>query len=368
MDSTKEYIAEEQRVLSFCYGYGGLERGVKSVIPIKPVTYLEIEAFQNFNLVAAMEKGLVDPAPIWTDIKTFDPEPFRNRVHGFIGGYPCQGESHAGKRKLWNDPRFLWPYIEKCIDTIRPIWCYFENVSGHLTGSFPYVLDSLRNMGYSVEAGLFTASEVGAPHERKRLFILAMENPKSSFWRKTTKLRNTSEWKQSPNKLSNASGKELANTNSFGDRTQFGEFSGKNEEIQQQYQDTESIQPGKELANSCSTRCDGNGLSGRSEKEFTQPTESGNELSNPTSKRDGKSSKEYQTGKLIQNGNKWPARQGQSQYEWEAPRTTQPGMGITVNGYNFRTELLRQYGNGVVSEQAAYAFETLLDKHLRNER
>ncbi|WP_271730133.1 DNA cytosine methyltransferase [Aquimarina algiphila] len=318
-----------------------------------------------------MEKGLVDPAPIWTDIKTFDPEPFRDRVHGFIGGYPCQGESHAGKRKLWNDPRFLWPYIEKCIDTIRPLWCYFENVSGHLTGSFPYVLDSLRNMGYSVEAGLFTASEVGAPHERKRLFILAMENPKSSFWRETTKLRNTPEWKQSPNKLSNASGRELDDSSDC-----VFEWRWKGNEIKNWKQrpkenrelESGSEGSGKELGNSCCSngRIIRGSQSGK--KKFDESCDNGNELSNSTSKRDGKSSKEYQTGKLIENGNKWPARQGQSQYEWEAPRTTQPGMGITVNGYNFRTELLRQYGNGVVSEQAAYAFETLLDKHLRNER
>ena len=36
------------------------------------------------------------------------------------------------------------------------------------------------------------------------------------------------------------------------------------------------------------------------------------------------------------------------QHEWEEPRTIEPGVGCTVNGYNFRNDLLRMYGNGVV--------------------
>lgn len=306
MDSTKEHI-EEQRILSFCYGYGGLERGISQCIPTRTVAYVEIEAFQDFNLVAAMESGLVDPAPIWTDLKTFDAKPFRNRIHGIVGGYPCQGESHAGQRKLWNDPRFLWPYIEKAIIASNPVWCFFENVSGHLTGSFPYVLESLRSMGYAVEAGLFTADEVGAPHERKRIFIFAMENSELAKWRDTGICWKEKERSQPTNKPTDASGKdELVNADNPRDRTSQHGTNGK-----------------------------------RTEK-----------------------SKEHETGFLVQNGDKWPAGKGEFQYEWEEPRTIKPGVGCTVNGYNFRTELLRQFGNGVVHQQSAIAFRTLVSKLL----
>ncbi|WP_416135547.1 DNA cytosine methyltransferase [Aquimarina sp. 2201CG5-10] len=336
MDCTKKPINEEQRILSFCYGYGGLERGVNSVIPIKSVAYVEIEAFQDFNLVASMEAGLVDPAPIYTDIKTFDAKPFRNRIHGIIGGYPCQGESYAGKRQLWNDSRFIYPYIEKCINASRPLWCFFENVSGHLSGSFPYVLDSLRSMGYNVEAGLFTASEVGAPHERKRLFILALDDSTNGGF----------EWRR----------KKTKNENRKQGSRENWELEGRPKRSSQ------------ELGNS--SCCDGRVISGSSSREqkFDEPCNNSNELSNSSSKRNRKSSKEYQTGEFITNGDQWPARQGQSQFQWEEPRTTKPGLGCTINGYNFRTELLRQYGNGVVSQQAAYAFECLLEKHKNNYR
>ena len=80
-------------ILSFCPGLLGIERGLANVIgALRVVAYVEIEAFIIANLVAGMESGLVDPAPIWTDAKTFDAKPFRGRIHGIIGGYPCPGE------------------------------------------------------------------------------------------------------------------------------------------------------------------------------------------------------------------------------------------------------------------------------------
>ncbi len=290
VDSTEKYT-DEQRIISICYGYGGLERGVSKIIPIRSVAYVEIEAFQCFNLVSAMEAGMVDPAPVWTDVKTFDGNPFRGKVHGIIGGYPCQGESFAGKRQLWNDERFLFPHIERIIGAVRPVWCFFENVEGHLSGTFPYVLDSLQKMGYNVEAGIFSAEEAGAPHKRKRLFILACMGDSKIF-----------------------NGKRL-------------DYKSKNGKIK----------------------------TGRTGKKLSD------------SKRIGyiESEQKPESGQSCKNGYKWPAGRGKKQFEWEEPRTVEPGMGCTVNGYNFRTELLRQYGNGVVSQTAAIAFKTLLDKIIK---
>lgn len=310
MDYSKKLI-DTQQVISLCYGYGGIEKGVSKIIPIKPVAYVEIEAFQIFNLVAAMEAGVVDPAPVWTDIKTFDAKPFHNRVHGIIGGYPCQGESLAGTRLLWNDPRFIYPYIERIISTVRPFWCFFENVSGHLSGSFPYVLDSLHKMGYKVEAGLFTAEEVGAPHQRKRLFILAVDDSTDSrLWK--TKISKVKNWKSGY---------------------------GKNWELEVRFKRSSN----EYISNSNSSRLEGL-WDKQNRKRSTRLC--------------------YRERKNQTSIDEWVARPQEKQYEWEAPRTIEPGMGCTINGYNFRTELLRQYGNGVVSQTAALAFETLLLKSI----
>jgi DNA (cytosine-5)-methyltransferase 1 len=165
---------EELTVLSLCSGYGGLELGLSLALenPLRVVA-VEIEAYGLANLVAKAEEGKLAIEALWPDLKTFPAERFRGCFDFVLAGYPCQPFSHAGKRKGTEDPRHLWPHIERIIEAVRPVWGFFENVPGHLTLGFPEVYCSLRDMGYSVEAGLFTAAEVGAPHKRQRLFILA---------------------------------------------------------------------------------------------------------------------------------------------------------------------------------------------------
>lgn len=170
-----DFTQQSPVILSFCPGIRGIERGLERIFrAVRTCAYVEIEAFIVENLLAAMEEGLVDAAPIWTNLKTFNPKPFRGKVDGIIGGYPCQPFSLAGKREGENDPRHLWPFIREHVRTIQPGWCFFENVSGHLTLGFDVVKAELEEMGYFVEAGIYTAEEVGAPRRRERLFILAI--------------------------------------------------------------------------------------------------------------------------------------------------------------------------------------------------
>ena len=72
MDNSKE----SPTLLSLCTGYGGLERGITSIIgECAILAYVEVEAFAIANLVDKMEAGKMVAAPIWTDLKTFpDPE------------------------------------------------------------------------------------------------------------------------------------------------------------------------------------------------------------------------------------------------------------------------------------------------------
>lgn len=120
-----------------------------------------------------MEAGLMDCAPIWTDLKTFPWAEFRDRVDILTGGYPCQPFSAAGKRLGTEDPRHLWPFIASGIRILRPKLCFFENVEGHISLGLREVIGELESIGYTAAWGIFSASEVGAPHQRKRVFILA---------------------------------------------------------------------------------------------------------------------------------------------------------------------------------------------------
>ena len=160
--------------IGLCAGYGGIELGLKRAVPgLRSIALCEIEAFAISNLVAKMEAGLMDPAPIWPDLKTFPWAAFRDRVDILTGGYPCQPFSAAGQRRGKDDPRHLWPYIADGIRLLRPRCCFFENVEGHISLGLSDVIEDLAGMGYRTTWGIFSASECGAPHQRKRVFILA---------------------------------------------------------------------------------------------------------------------------------------------------------------------------------------------------
>ena len=169
MDTTKPVTH-----ISLCAGYGGIDLGLKRAIPgLRTVAFSEIEAFACANLVAKMEAGFLDPAPIWTDVKTFPWASFRGKVDILSGGYPCQPFSAAGKRLGKDDPRHLWPWIADGISILQPALCFFENVEGHISLGLSTVVSDLEGLGYKVAFGLFSAAEVGAPHQRKRIFVLA---------------------------------------------------------------------------------------------------------------------------------------------------------------------------------------------------
>ena len=161
-------------VISFCSGYGGIERGLDLAgINHKVIAYVEVEAFAIANLVAKMEAGQLAPAPIWTDIKTFPSEIFSGKVDLITGGYPCQPFSAAGERKGVEDERHLWPYIRKHIKAVKPNRCFFENVEGHISLGLSTVISDLAEDGFRTAWGIFSAREVGAPHQRKRVYIMA---------------------------------------------------------------------------------------------------------------------------------------------------------------------------------------------------
>jgi len=163
--------------ISLCSGYGGIDLGLHRCIPnLRTVAYSEIEAFACELLLARMEGGQLDAAPIWPNLKTFPWEEFRDRVDILSGGYPCQPFSAAGKRLGTEDPRHLWPFIADGIRILRPKLCFFENVEGHISLGLREVIAELGSLGYEVSWGIFSAAEVGAPHQRKRVFILAHRN------------------------------------------------------------------------------------------------------------------------------------------------------------------------------------------------
>ena len=169
--------------MGICAGIGGLELGVARAVPqYRTICAVERELTAVAVLAARQREGRLAPFPIWDDVGSFDGKPWRGVVDIVLGGYPCQPFSYAGKRQGTADPRWLWADIRRIVQEAAPALCFFENVPGHLRHGFEQVRDDLRAMGYEVAAGLFSAEEVGAPHRRERLFILAQRADIGREW------------------------------------------------------------------------------------------------------------------------------------------------------------------------------------------
>lgn len=291
--------------LSLCSGYEGIGLGLRRVLPnLREIAYVEREGFPVANLVAKMEAGDLDAAPVFTDVKTFPYRKFRGLVDILSGGFPCQPFSNAGKREGVEDPRHLFPYIRDGIRECIPRLVFLENVEGIISSKtadgesvLKYVLSELEGLGYRATAGIFSAAEVGAPHQRKRVFILGYSRSSEPSGIPSEQRKKGSETRESSDELANSISEGSQGRLHGGQNTQRQSVTG-------------------HAGCCCSSSHRG-----------------------------------------------WPSRPGEPQHEWEEPRTTvKPQLGRTPNGSSSRVDRLRLLGNGVVPATAAKAFVTLLNR------
>ena len=157
------------KIGSLCTGYGGLDMAVEAYFNAEMVWCAENDKYASKVIEARFNKpNLGNIKQInWASVEPIDI---------LTAGYPCQPFSHAGHRKGSNDERHLWPFIKEVISILRPSIVILENVKGHLTLGFKEVLAELTEIGYDAKWTIVRASDVGAPHQRARLFILAYPN------------------------------------------------------------------------------------------------------------------------------------------------------------------------------------------------
>jgi DNA (cytosine-5)-methyltransferase 1 len=140
----------------------------------RTVCAVESDAYAAAVLMARQNDGALAPFPIWDDVRTFDGRAWSGRVDVVSGGFPCQDISVAGGGAgIGGDKSGLWREMARIIDEVRPTFAFIEN-SPALTGrGLGVVLGDLSALGYDAEWDVVGASDVGAPHRRQRIWILA---------------------------------------------------------------------------------------------------------------------------------------------------------------------------------------------------
>jgi len=308
-------ITEPLRHISLCSGIGGFDIGLRGIFPnMRTVVHVEGEAFCVNHLVEKMQAGQLDACPIYPDLCRFPWSEFAGAVDIITGGFPCQPFSVAGQRKATEDDRHLWPYITDGIRQTKPQLVVFENVSGIASAPSPgfhsvlhNVLSDLERLGYQATAGQFTAAEVGAPHQRKRWFIIGVCNTHCNG--KPDGTINAEKPRVCKYRMENTSGH--CNPKEFGN---FERNKNNRQVLPQNYRQTGS------------DRFGGTGADG---------------------------------GGYLQ----WPMPPGPIQYGWEPPRTTEPRLGGNSDGVSNRVDRLRALGNAVVPAVVERAVRELLGRY-----
>ena len=165
------------RELSLFSGGGGGIYGSK-LLGWKTVGYVEYDDYCQKIISQRIKDGVFDYAPIFGDIRTFANQyatKYRGLVDVVTAGFPCQPFSTAGKQRGADDERNMWPQTLEVIRAVRPQYALLENVPG-LLGKHRYfetILKDLSEAGYDARWICLSAAEVGAPHKRERLWILA---------------------------------------------------------------------------------------------------------------------------------------------------------------------------------------------------
>lgn len=151
-------------------GIGGIEIGFEKQ-GFKTIWFIEKEPYAQTIL-----RKRFPTATIYEDITTTDFSTVQ-KIDILTGGFPCQDISNAGKRiGITGSRSSLWKYYLEAIRVLRPKYALIENVSALTIRGLNVVLSDLAQIGYDAEWYNLSASAVGAPHRRERIFIIAYPN------------------------------------------------------------------------------------------------------------------------------------------------------------------------------------------------
>lgn len=138
-----------------------------------PVCAVEIEPYCRQVLLQRQREGILPVFPIWDDVTTFDGKPWRGRVDLVAGGFPCQDISAAGKGAGIDGERSgLWGEMARIISEVEPRYVWVENSPMLVHRGLARVLSDLARLGFDARWGILGADDAGAPHRRKRIWIL----------------------------------------------------------------------------------------------------------------------------------------------------------------------------------------------------
>ncbi len=244
------------------------------------------------------------------------------------GGFPCQDISTAGKGAgIHGEQSGLWFEMRRVIGEVRPPWVLIENVPALRSRGADRVLADLEAEGYTCEAVVVGAWAVGAPHKRDRVWIVGrLEHaPQSGIGRVDSRPVRT--------------GEEGAARRGDGHVDQRNEDMGNSES--------------------------GGAPAAEQPERLREPEQASETAADAGYRHNGIDGCSEPGGCAVA---RWPARPGELQHEWEAPRLTQRGVGCAVDELSTRVHtranksMLRILGNAWVYPLAQIIYQWIAEQ------
>lgn len=161
------------KCIDFFAGIGAWEIAALMVNLISPVKLETIEFIEINPQAQKVLRSHFPDIPIHDDVRSYKPK-LREEVDVYFCSFPCTNTSAAGKKEgLAGSESNLWFESFRCITIGRPKFVIIEQPAGIIDRGLRAILGALRVAGYQAEIEVISASELGAPHERKRVFVIA---------------------------------------------------------------------------------------------------------------------------------------------------------------------------------------------------
>ena len=357
------------KVLDLFSGIGGFSVGLEKA-GFETVAFCEIEEYPR----GVLAKHWPD-TPIYGDVRKLTGKQLR--ADGIVpdvivGGYPCQPFSLAGVRRGEEDDRHLWPEVRRLVNEIRPAWCIFENVAGHISMGLDEVLSDLEAEDYAARPFVIPACGVDAPHRRDRVWIVAHANLSTS--RRASRQDEEahgeiSQWDDSRvvAQSSEVCPAALGNTEHDGSPTSrdFGFIQG--EPIGSEKKVKQSSRPSERAEDVGDAKCSRrSGFNGRRSGE--KSSDRCEDVADAKSVKSDEQQCDNQPKKNEQGGLR--RKVGASSFDTRSPAywPTEPNVGRVANGVPARSHRIKALGNTVVPQIPEIIGRIIMEVEANNER
>ena len=168
--------------IDICSGIGGFRSALENN-GHNCLAYAEIDKYAKQSYRAIYD---TDGEEDLDDITAITDEHFRlyrGRCEIITAGFPCQSFSIAGKRAGFEDTRgTIFFHIARAIKEIQPSYVLLENVKGLLSHdegrTYRTIVQTLDELGFVSEWGMFNSKYWGVPQNRERVYILVTRKDK----------------------------------------------------------------------------------------------------------------------------------------------------------------------------------------------